>query len=236
MPSIVAMGSPRSSVPRRASRCLVAALSGAAVLLVAEPRASAFVGAPQTAAVARTAVAVDNEEGLSRRDFLTWSGLGAAASGAAVPAWAAEFPGLGKPPGPFERDPNEAVIVGDPNSDEAKAAKAKLIALQTEVEEALAKLAANPQEDLSGMVQQFGIADLREATNTVNNLMDETTAAGTQRLQRLMMQAKYQYEDDIPFPVSQKGVVQPRGEKRFGRIKAAMEAYVKYSKELLKFI
>eukprot|EP00415_Alexandrium_ostenfeldii_P000730 UN0730 len=153
-----------------------------------------------------------------------------------MPALAAEFPGLGKPAGPFERDPNDAVIVGNKDSDDAKAAKAKIIQLQQEAEDALAKLEKNPQEDLSGMIQKFGIADLREATNTVNNMMDETTAAGTQRLQRLMIQAKYKFEDDIPFPVSQKGAVQQRGELRVQRIKGALEEYIKESKELLKFI
>mmetsp|Transcript_23783 Transcript_23783/g.56249 ORF Transcript_23783/g.56249 Transcript_23783/m.56249 type:complete len:239 (-) Transcript_23783:91-807(-) len=238
MPQFAAMGSLRPTASQRASsRRIVSALAGAAVLFLAsESLAAAFVGAPRTAAITRKVVVLGAEDSLSRRDLLTWSAFGAALSGAASPTWAAEFPGLGKPPGPFERDPNEAVIVGDANSAEAKAAKAKIIELQTEVEEALAKLEANPQEDLSGMVKQFGIADLREATNTVNNLMDETTAAGTQRLQRLMMQTKYQYEDDIPFPVSQKGVVQSRGEKRAQRIRSAMKAYIKYSNELLKFI
>lgn len=159
--------------------------------------------------------------------------LGVAGPGAAQ---AAEFPGLGKVRGPFEVDPKDAVMVGDDKSDAAKAAKDKVTALQAEAEAALAKLKEDPQADLTGMISQFGISDLRQATNTINNLMDESTAAGTQRLQRLMIQAKYQFEDDIPFPVSRKGKQQPRGELRLARVKEALKEYVKESKALLKFL
>merc|ERR1712146_14293 len=103
-------------------------------------------------------------------------------------------------------------------------------------EQALKALEADPQADLSGLIKPLGISDLRRATNTINNLMDDSSAAGTQRLQRLMIQSKYLFEEDIPMPISKKGVVQPRGEKRLVRIKNSMEEYVKYSKELLKFI
>lgn len=221
--------------PRSAHHSLAGFFWGALVFAVLSGVSplTAFLGArPSPTAAQQQTTTIP--AGQSRRMVLGGGVMGAIAP--AMPAVAAEFPGLGKTRGPFEVDAKDAVIVGDANSDAAKAAKAKIIALQTEAESALAKLEANPQEDLTGMIDRFGIADLREATNTVNNLMDESTAAGTQRLQRLMMQAKYQYEDDIPFPVSKKGVPQPRGEKRLARIKKALEDYIKNSKELLKFI
>jgi len=192
----------------------------------------AFAG---TRSVQRRAGVVRTAEvqGPARRTALA---LGLAGASFPAIAVAAEFPGLGRLNGPFEVNPKDAVVVGDASADAAKAAKAKVVALQKEAEDALAKLKADPQVDLSSMVTQFGIADLREATNTINNLMDESTAAGTQRLQRLMIQAKYQFEDDIPFPVSRKGKVQPRGELRQARIEEALTNYIKNSKELLKFL
>jgi len=66
--------------------------------------------------------------------------------------------------------------------------------------------------------------------------MDEATAAGTQRLQRLMIHNKYLMEDEIPFPVSKKGVVQKRGPARLERCQGFLKNYVKYSKELLEFV
>merc|ERR1712039_546225 len=103
-------------------------------------------------------------------------------------------------------------------------------------EAALSTLQKDPQADLVGMIKPLGISDLRRATNTINNLMDDSSAAGTQRLQRLMIMSKYKFEDEIPMPISKKGVVQPRGEKRLERVKEALNDYIKYSKEILKFI
>jgi hypothetical protein len=175
----------------------------------------------------------------NRREVLTGviASLGASAV-ATLPAAAdaAELPFLGRQRGPFEVNPKSAVIVGDASDAKAVAARDKVVALQTQAEEALAKLTKNPQEDLMYMVEKFGIAELRDATNTINNLMDGPSAAGTQRLQRLMIQAKYQLEDDVPFPVTRKGVVQPRGEQRLGRIRAALEEYIKNSKDLVEFL
>merc|ERR1712039_792843 len=94
----------------------------------------------------------------------------------------------------------------------------------------------DPQAELTGIIKPLGISDLRRATNTINNLMDDSSAAGTQRLQRLMIQAKFQMEDDLPMPISKKGVVQPRGEKRLNRIEEALKSYIMYSKQLLEFV
>ncbi|CAE7436261.1 unnamed protein product [Symbiodinium natans] len=65
--------------------------------------------------------------------------------------------------------------------------------------------------------------------------MDDKTAAATQRWQRLMIQAKYQWEDDIPFPVTKRGVQKPRGDKRNERIMVSLKNYISGSKELLQF-
>merc|ERR1712060_454747 len=95
--------------------------------------------------------------------------------------------------------------------------------LKEEAEKALATLKTNPQADLAGLIKKFGIADLRDATNTINNLMDEQSAAGSQRHQRLMIQAKYALEDDLPLPVTKKGAIQARGDKRLERITRALD-------------
>jgi len=206
---------------RRRSRSLVMA-SLAASLLVA------FMG--QTSG--NNFLSANNR----RRDVLLGVTGATMATLPIAPAAAAEFAFLGKPSGPFEVDPKEAVIVGDSESEQAKSAKEKVIALQQEAKTALTSISKDDQIDLTPMISRFGIANLREATNTINNLMDDQTAAGTQRLQRLMIQAKYQLEDDIPLPVSRKGVVQPRGPKRVQRIKVALQEYIDKSTELLKFI
>merc|ERR1711920_385589 len=73
-----------------------------------------------------------------------------------------------------------------------------------EAEVALTKLNENDQADISYIISDFGIADLREATNAINNLMDEATAAGTQRLQRLMIHNVLDGGRD-PFPGLQEG-------------------------------
>jgi len=106
----------------------------------------------------------------------------------------------------------------------------------TEAEGALTKLTSDDQVDLSYVITDYSLADLRASTNTINNLMDEATAAGTQRLQRLMIHNKYLYEDEIPFPVSKKGVVQKRGPARLKRIEESLKKYISYSKELLEFL
>merc|ERR1711924_591597 len=110
------------------------------------------------------------------------------------------------------------------------------VKLKEEAETALKTLEKNSQSDMSFMINKFGIADLRDATNTINNLMDEISAAGTQRHQRLMIQAKYALEDALPMPVSKKGVVQERGAKRLERINDALIMYVKESSQLLDML
>ncbi|CAE8582651.1 unnamed protein product [Polarella glacialis] len=139
---------------------------------------------------------------------------------------------LGKPRGPFELNPK----VGDAKSADAQAARKVVAEMQTEAEEALAALKKDPQADVFLNVKPLAIARLRDATNKINNLMDEKSAAATQRWQRLMIQAKYQFEDDAPMPETKKGDVRPRGDKRLARIKEALENYLKGSREILKFV
>ncbi|CAK0794272.1 unnamed protein product [Prorocentrum cordatum] len=206
---------------RRASALTLSAL---ALALLALP--SAFVPAPAGPCE-------------SRRGALALGTFGAAASSGVLPAAAEKSKDyfiLPELPGPFEVDPKEAIIVGDAEAPQAKQARAKVESLLKEAETILAKLEEDPQADVSFAVQEFGIADLRVATNTINNLMDEATAAGTQRLQRLMIHNKYLYEDEIPFPVSKKGVVQKRGPARLARIQASLKKYAEYSRELLQFL
>eukprot|EP00448_Togula_jolla_P002172 CAMPEP_0170594256 /NCGR_PEP_ID=MMETSP0224-20130122/13901_1 /TAXON_ID=285029 /ORGANISM="Togula jolla, Strain CCCM 725" /LENGTH=213 /DNA_ID=CAMNT_0010918297 /DNA_START=65 /DNA_END=706 /DNA_ORIENTATION=+ len=212
-------------VMQRRRRCSAVALS--AVALLAWSTVSSNLSGAFT-----------SNAGLDRRAVLSSSLLGAAvAAGVAPqPSLAAEFPGLGKTRGAFEIDGKDAVVVGDAGSDAAKKAKAKVIELQEESEDALKRLEANPQEDLSYMLRNFVIADLRDATNVINNLMDDSSAGGTQRLQRLMINAKYRLADDAPFPVTKKGAVQARGPNRLERVKAALTEYVKASKSLLAFL
>eukprot|EP00444_Apocalathium_aciculiferum_P057836 CAMPEP_0183602176 /NCGR_PEP_ID=MMETSP0371-20130417/180813_1 /TAXON_ID=268820 /ORGANISM="Peridinium aciculiferum, Strain PAER-2" /LENGTH=221 /DNA_ID=CAMNT_0025814271 /DNA_START=64 /DNA_END=726 /DNA_ORIENTATION=- len=118
----------------------------------------------------------------------------------AAPAVAAEFPLLGKVRGPFEVDPKEAIIVGDINSADSKAAKVMINKYLTSVEEARAALDKDEQADITTLLKPLAISEIRQATNSVNNLMDDASAAGVQRLQRLMIQEWYLIEDDIPFP------------------------------------
>mmetsp|Transcript_21215 Transcript_21215/g.39896 ORF Transcript_21215/g.39896 Transcript_21215/m.39896 type:complete len:215 (+) Transcript_21215:76-720(+) len=150
-------------------------------------------------------------------------------------AEAADFIGLPHMPGPFEMDPKEAVVIGDAADPQIKEARAKVVELQNQAEEALDKIQKDPQADLSFMLKDFGIGDLRDATNAINDIMDDKTAAATQRWQRLMIQAKYQWEDDMPFPQTKRGEVRPRGEKRNERIIQSLKNYIAGSKELLQF-
>mmetsp|Transcript_3239 Transcript_3239/g.8787 ORF Transcript_3239/g.8787 Transcript_3239/m.8787 type:complete len:206 (-) Transcript_3239:441-1058(-) len=173
------------------------------------------------------------EVSTARRSLLLSGVLGAVAS---QPALAAEFPGLGKQKGPFEITKEDIVIVGDKNAKDAKDAIQKVVSLQAEAEGALEALKKNPQADVSSIIHPFSISELRVATNTINNLMDDQSAAGTQRLQRLMMQAKYQFNDDVPFPLSKKGEVQARGEQRLARIEEALKAYIANSRQLMEFV
>lgn len=170
-----------------------------------------------------------------RRQLLAQGAAVAAWNAVADPSHAAELPFLGKQRGPFEVDPKEAVLIADSTTEKIKAARAKVQALQDEAEDALAKLNEDEQVDLSYMFQQYGIANLREATNLINNLMDAPSAAGTQRLQRLMIQDKYRFEDDLPFPTDKRGNQLKRGPKRAQRMKNALTDYIVNSKELLKF-
>jgi len=172
----------------------------------------------------------------SRRSLLFPVVLGSVAVSGARSASAAPFPGLGEQRGPFEIDPKEAVVVGDAGDPKSVEAKKTVQALLVEAEGALKALNDDPQAELTSIIKPLGISELRRATNTINNLMDDSSAAGTQRLQRLMIMSKYKYEDEIPMPISKKGVVQPRGEKRLERVKEALNDYVKYSKEILKFV
>lgn len=171
----------------------------------------------------------------SRRALLAAGSAGLLGAMSPKSASAADFFGLPHIPGPFEMDPKEAVVIGDAADPQVKDAKAKVQELQTQAEQALDMIQKDPQADLSFMVKEFGIGDLRDATNVINDIMDDKTAAATQRWQRLMMQAKYQWEDDIPFPVTKRGVQKPRGDKRNERIIQSLKNYISGSKELLQF-
>jgi len=148
---------------------------------------------------------------------------------------AAPLPFLPRQKGAFEVDPKDAIVVGDVTAEASKAARAEVEKLQNQAKEALAKLDKNPQEDLSPYVERFGLADLRTATNVIGELMDPPTAAGVQRLQRLMIMSKFRLEDDIPFPTNKRGERLSRGEKRLERIQACLKDYIKNGDELLKF-
>ncbi|CAK9112750.1 Hypothetical protein (Fragment) [Durusdinium trenchii] len=128
-------------------------------------------------------------------------------------------------------NPNDAVVIGDAKDPKILEARKKVEALQAQAEEALAKLEKDPQADLAYMIQDFGIGELRLATNAINDIMDDKTAAATQRWQRLMIQAKYQWEIDVPFPTTKKGEERPRGEKRNDRIKESLKKYLTASKD-----
>lgn len=183
---------------------------------------------------ASTAFSAAHTDATGRRAALLSGALATVA--APVASRAAELPGLGKMRGPFEVDPKDAVIIGDAESSKMKSARAKVISLQEEAEQALASMGNDAQTDLMPMVTKFGIADLRDATNMINDIMDDASAAGTQRLQRLMIQSKYQLEDDIPFPVTRKGKVLPRGEERNNRIIKNLQDYIERSKQLMQFL
>mmetsp|Transcript_104988 Transcript_104988/g.146381 ORF Transcript_104988/g.146381 Transcript_104988/m.146381 type:complete len:202 (-) Transcript_104988:182-787(-) len=169
----------------------------------------------------------------SRRAVLSGGLLGAWS--VSESAHAADFLGIPSIPGPFEMNPKDAVVIGDAGDAKIKEARKKVEDLQAQAEDALAKLEKDPQADLAYMITDFGIGELRLATNAINDIMDDKTAAATQRWQRLMIQAKYQWELDIPFPTTKRGEQRPRGDKRNDRIKVSLKRYIDGSKELLQF-
>eukprot|EP00444_Apocalathium_aciculiferum_P033622 CAMPEP_0183484812 /NCGR_PEP_ID=MMETSP0370-20130417/179111_1 /TAXON_ID=268820 /ORGANISM="Peridinium aciculiferum, Strain PAER-2" /LENGTH=282 /DNA_ID=CAMNT_0025678105 /DNA_START=71 /DNA_END=916 /DNA_ORIENTATION=- len=120
------------------------------------------------------------EAAASRRNVLLSAALAAAAVAPAAPAVAAEFPLLGKVRGPFEVDPKEAIIVGDINSADSKAAKVMINRYLTSVEEARAALDKDEQSDITTLLKPLAISEIRQATNSINNLMDDASAAGVQ--------------------------------------------------------
>eukprot|EP00438_Fugacium_kawagutii_P005077 Skav200548 [mRNA] locus=scaffold676:489449:494409:- [translate_table: standard] len=122
----------------------------------------------------------------SRRSVLS-AGLLSALS-LSESAKAADFLGIPSIPGPFEMKPQDAVVIGDANDAKIKEARKKVEDLQKQAEEALDKLEKDPQADLAYMITDFGIGELRLATNAINDIMDDKTAAATQRWQRLMIQ------------------------------------------------
>jgi len=142
----------------------------------------------------------------------------------------------GEVTGPFERNPKEAVVVGDLTAPETVKAIADVKKFQKQAEDALAALEKDPQADVTKIVTPTDIGEIRLATNIINNVMDDRTAAGTQRLQRLMNEARFLFEDDAPMPVNRAGEAKPRGPQRLNRIQINLGDYVKYSKELLAFV
>lgn len=135
----------------------------------------------------------------------------------------------------MERDPNEKLIVGDVDAKESVKAKEFVAKLTTEVETIQTKLKEDGQADLEGYVSQKKIADFRTASNLLDELLDDSSAAGVQRLQRLMINELYVMNEDMPFPVSRKGKQQPRGPIKKGRVIVATENFLKYSKQYFEF-
>ncbi|CAE7306599.1 unnamed protein product, partial [Symbiodinium pilosum] len=146
------------------------------------------------------------------------------------PASAADFFGLPHMPGPFEMDPKEAVVIGDASDPQVKQAKEKVLSLQNKAEDALQAIQKDPQATIGIWNLVLGVSKGFRATNIINDIMDDKTAAATQRWQRLMIQAKYQWEDDVPFPVTKRGVQKPRGDKRNERIITSLKNYISGSK------
>jgi len=175
-----------------------------------------------------------NAEALDRRSFLAGSAGAAAFFGSSV-AQAADFPGLPAYKGNFERDPNEKLFVGDNESPAAVKAKTLVETMQVQAQEVMDKMKQDPQTDLTSYIGDARIGQFRLATNLLDELLDDSSAAGVQRLQRLMIGKLYIQNEEGPFPISKKGVVQPRGPVKADRFIKASEEFVNYSKQYLKF-
>jgi len=156
--------------------------------------------------------------------------------GAPLAAQAAQFPLIGKDRGPFEVDPKDAVIVEDIDTPRIKDARIVIKRQNKLFKEALEKITADPQADLTYIIEKLGISDIRWAVNGVADVLDNPSMLGVYRLQRLMIQNQYMFDDDIPMPTNKKGKVFPRGPKRVERVRKCLTDYAKWSDELLQFL
>ena len=177
---------------------------------------------------------VTQPQDTSRRMIAT--GALISAMGGPLAAQAAQFPLIGKDRGPFEVDPKDAVIVEDIETPRIKDARVVIKRQNTLFKEALEKINSDPQADLTYIIEKLGISDIRWATNGVADVLDNPSMLGVYRLQRLMIQNQYMFDDDIPMPTNKKGKVFPRGPARVVRIKKCLTDYAKWSDELLQFL
>jgi len=210
--------------------------------------ASAFAAGSCIAAAAVAVVAASSRrsrvacnaagaEDLERRQVLA-SALGVVAVAApAVPVHA--IGGIfGESPGPFERDPKDAVLVEDPNTPEAKEAKQVVQDYKKQNDKALSLLKADQQANIDFLLANkvADLAILRKACGTIDKLMDDRTANGTRLLGRQMTQARYLILDEAEFPLNRKGEPVGRGPARRERLIANMEAFSEKSGKLLAFV
>eukprot|EP00933_Yihiella_yeosuensis_P032684 TRINITY_DN2630_c0_g1_i1.p1 TRINITY_DN2630_c0_g1~~TRINITY_DN2630_c0_g1_i1.p1 ORF type:complete len:230 (+),score=50.05 TRINITY_DN2630_c0_g1_i1:80-769(+) len=171
----------------------------------------------------------------SRRSLLSGAMFGTLAAAPAANAAPFLF-GLMDVPGPFELDPKKGVIVGDPKSEKILKAQKLVQGLIAEAKGMKESLANDDQYDVMPKIQALGIAEFRLATNDINNIMDEKTAPAIQRWQRLLIQAKYNFEDEAPFPKTRDGKVKPRGPERLKRMNKLLDQIIFDGEEMLKFL
>jgi len=145
---------------------------------------------------------------------------------------------FGESPGPFERDPKDAVLVEDPNTPEAKEAKLVVEDYKKQNDKALAMLKADQQADIDFLLANkvADLAILRKACGTLDKLMDDRTANGTRLLGRQMTQARYLILDEAEFPRNRKGEQVGRGPARRERLIANLESFSEKSGKLLQFV
>mmetsp|Transcript_25099 Transcript_25099/g.58262 ORF Transcript_25099/g.58262 Transcript_25099/m.58262 type:complete len:270 (-) Transcript_25099:254-1063(-) len=176
-------------------------------------------------------------ENMDRRQLLSAAFGVVAVAAPSVPANAVA--GLfGDIPGPFERDPKDAVLVEDPNTPEAKEAKQLIEEYKAQNDKALAMLRADQQADLDFLLANkvADIAILRRACINIDKLMDDRTANGTRLLGRLMTQSRYRILEEAEFPLNRKGQQVGRGPARAERLIANMETFSEKSGKLLEFL
>eukprot|EP00403_Amphidinium_massartii_P042296 CAMPEP_0178434568 /NCGR_PEP_ID=MMETSP0689_2-20121128/33489_1 /TAXON_ID=160604 /ORGANISM="Amphidinium massartii, Strain CS-259" /LENGTH=273 /DNA_ID=CAMNT_0020056633 /DNA_START=236 /DNA_END=1057 /DNA_ORIENTATION=- len=214
-----------------ASSCLAA---GAGGCLAAAAVAVAAAKSRRRSSVPRSA---ENSQDIDRRQLLSAAFGVAAVAAPSVPAHAVA--GLfGDIPGPFERDPKDAVLVEDPNTPEAKEAKQLIQEYKQQNDKALAMLRADQQADLDFLLANkvADIAILRRACINIDKLMDDRTANGTRLLGRLMTQSRYRILEEAEFPLNRKGQQVGRGPARAERLIANMETFSEKSGKLLQFL
>eukprot|EP00933_Yihiella_yeosuensis_P045236 TRINITY_DN40582_c0_g1_i1.p1 TRINITY_DN40582_c0_g1~~TRINITY_DN40582_c0_g1_i1.p1 ORF type:complete len:231 (+),score=42.17 TRINITY_DN40582_c0_g1_i1:116-808(+) len=146
------------------------------------------------------------------------------------------LPFVGKVLGPFEIDPKQAVILGDANSKEVVEARAVVKRRLEEAEKLREDLKKDDQTDVMWWTSPLAIAELRKVGNAINDIMDERTAPAVQRFERLMIQARYRFEDDAPFPETKKGEKRGRGPQRLKRMLLNLDEYIGYSQGLLELL